>query len=86
MFNYWGSATPLSIRVIPFYIPTRVWFQFLRLLTNTYYFLCPYSLDTRFVQYLLGARPVLGVGDGEGLRLRMLWRGQGAHAGNSGSR
>ena len=35
MFNYWGSATPLSIRVIPFYSPTRVWFQFLHLLANT---------------------------------------------------
>lgn len=77
MFNSWGTATLLFTVVILFYMPTRVWFQFLHLLTNMCYFLCLYSFNTHFVEYLLGARPVLEVGDAEGLRLRLLWQSQG---------
>lgn len=60
-----------------------LWFQFLHLLTNTY-FLCLYSFNTHFVENLLGVKPTLGVGDAEGLRCRLVWQDQGTKTGNSG--
>lgn len=56
------------------YIPTSMCLRFLHLLTNTCYFLCFYSFNTHFFVYVLGLRTVLGVGEEEGMRLRLLWR------------
>ena len=74
MFNSWGTTTLLSTVLVQFYIPTSMCLQFLHLLTNTCYFLCFYSFNTHFVVYLLGLRTVLGVGEEEEMRLRLLWR------------
>lgn len=86
MFNSWGTATLFSVVVIVFYISTRVWFQFLHLLTNTCYFLCLYSVSTDFVSGLLGVRAVLGEGcrgTGPGCSARArAWRQETVAAGD----